>query len=214
MKRSILSFILLIFTSTAFAQDLTGTWGGVIQSYTGGNARNQYFFLEVKQQGKSIWGAYNITDSNNNTVVKCLCSITGSLPKKAQSFINLYKERVIDYDKKAQLLNVCEAINSFILHYFISSDSTEYLTGKASAEVGLSPNSPGNLLVIQKMSNNLLRNVDDYFPKLNKLIEKGKTDEAKTVMADDPATGTVTEKRLMQILKTMIDQNLPLQTKW
>jgi hypothetical protein len=214
MKRSILSFILLGFVSTSFAQDITGTWGGVIQSYTGGNARNQYFFLELKQKGKSIWGTYNITDSNNNTIVKCLCSVTASLPKKPGSFINLYRERVIDYNKKAQLLNVCESINSFILHYFVGNDSTEYLTGKASAEVALSPNDPGNLLVVQKMSNNLLRNVDEYFPKLNKLVEKGKTDEAKSVIADNAATGTVTEKRLMQIIQKMLEQNLPLNTKW
>lgn len=214
MKRSFLSFILLIFASTAFAQGIAGTWGGVIQSYTGGNARNQYFFLELKQQGKSIWGAYNITDSNNNTIVKCLCSVTALLPQKNGAFINLYKERVIDYDKKLQLFNVCESINSLILHYFVGSDSTEYLTGKASSEVGISPNASGNVFVVQKMSNNRLRNVDQYFPRLDKLIEKGKTDETKTVIADNAETGSVVEKKLMQILKTMVEQNLPLQTKW
>jgi hypothetical protein len=44
------------------------------------------------------------------------------------------------------------------------------------------------------MSNNLLRNVDEYFPKLNKLIEKGKTDEAKTVIADDPQPALLQKK--------------------
>lgn len=214
MKRLFVSLILLALTGTTFAQDLTGTWGGVIQSYTGGNARNHYFFLELKQQGKSIWGTYNITDSNNNTVIKCLCSVTALLPKKTGSFINLYKERVIDYDKKLQLLSVCESINSLILHYFIGSDSTEYFTGKTSHDVGISPNATGNVFVVQKMSNNRLRNVDQYFPRLDKLIEKGKTEEAKTVVADNAETGTIVEKRLIQILKTMVEQNLPLQTKW
>ncbi|MEO8174280.1 MAG: hypothetical protein ABI581_14395 [Sediminibacterium sp.] len=214
MKRLFLSFILLSFFTNAFSQDMTGTWGGVIQSYTGGNARNQYFFLELKQSGRSIWGSYNITDSNNNTVVRCLCSVTASLPKKPSAWIEMYRERVIDYDKKRQLLGVCEATNSFILHYFTDSDGTAYLTGKASSGVGISPNDPGNLLVAQKMSDSLLRNVDDYFPKLAKLIEKGKTDELKPVIADNIASGTVTEKKLMETLKTMLEKKLPLRTSW
>ncbi|MDB5209198.1 MAG: hypothetical protein JWQ30_25, partial [Sediminibacterium sp.] len=103
---------------------------------------------------------------------------------------------------------------SFVLHYFISSDSTEYFTGKASSAVGVSPNAPGALLVLQKMSNSLYRNVDDYFPKLSKLIEKGETSEKTVFFADQISSATVTEKRLMQVLKTMLDRNLPLDTKW
>lgn len=214
MKRSLLFFILFICSTVAFCQDLTGTWGGVIQARSSRNyASNQYFFLEIKQQGRSIWGTYNITDSNNNTIVRCLCSATASLPKKPNALINLYKERVVDYDKKIESTQPCEGFNSFILHYFVSADSTEYLTGKASFDVGVSNNDRASLLVVQKMSNKLLRNVDAYFPRLAKLVEKGKTEETKTVVADDPATGTIVEKKLIQTLQTMLEQNLPLR-KW
>ncbi|MES2371684.1 MAG: hypothetical protein V4557_03830 [Bacteroidota bacterium] len=214
MKKAFLSFILLIFITTTFSQDLTGTWGGIIQGSAKGTGRNSYIFLEIKQKGRSIWGVYNITDSNNNTIINCLCNVTAMLPKKTSAFIDLYKERVVDYDKKAQILDRCEIFNNFFLHYFLSSDSTEYFTGKASSAVGLNPNAPGTLLVLQKMSNSLYRNVDDYFPKLSKLIEKGETSEKIVFFADQVSSATVTEKRLMQTLKTMLEQNLPLQTKW
>ncbi|MDB5212008.1 MAG: hypothetical protein JWQ30_2835, partial [Sediminibacterium sp.] len=101
MKKTFLSFILLIAVTTTFSQDLTGTWGGIIQGSAKGTGRNSSFFLEIKQKGRSIWGVYNITDSNNNTVINCLCNVTAMLPKKPSAFIDLYKERVVDYDKKA-----------------------------------------------------------------------------------------------------------------
>jgi len=207
MKKSFLTLIMSFTIACAFSQDISGTWAGIFLTQQIKNIpKNYYFFLEIKQKGRTVWGVYNTTDSNNNKSISCLCSISGSLPKKTGAIVDLYKEHIEDFDKNTVTYALCDFVNRLNLHYFIQ-DSTEYITGQWYSEAGGGPlaGGAGGLLVAQHISIQTMRNVDQYFPKLNKMIEKGATDEQTiAIKGDDISAAIPAEKRLLDAIKTII----------
>ena len=210
MKKSFLSFCLLLVINTAFSQGITGTWGGIIYAQLDNYPRNYYMFLEVKQRGKDIWAVYNITDTNSNQVIKCLFKVKAVLPKKATARIEFYKEGVIDYDKEAHLLNTCEMLTHIEMHYF-NEDSTGYLTGTWFPGVNQRSRDPKSLLVLQRMSDKTLRDIDDYFVSLI-MPPDIPSGEKSMLVPDKISAGIYQEKKLIETLKNMLEKNLSLNT--
>lgn len=204
MKRLLLSVILILIITTSFSQDISGTWGGLFSTRQSGLTRNYYFFLEIKQKGRTIWGVYNTSDSSNNKNITCLCSISGALPKKLAATFDLYKEHIEDYDKNNVAYQVCNFVNRLSLHYFLEN-SKEYLTGQWFPESGGTlAGGAGGSFVVQHINNVTSRPVDDYFPKLNKMIEKGAAEElTPLIKADDISSATPAEQRMIDAMKTL-----------
>jgi len=208
MKRILLSFVLILSITASFSQDISGTWGGIISTKQSNLSRNYYFFLEIKQKGRTVWGAYNTSDSNNNKNITCLCSITGSLTKKPAARLDLYKEHIEDFDKATASYLYCNFLNRLSLHYF-KENNEEYLAGQWFPESAVSGTFPGGTaggsFVVKHISNVTERPVDDYFPKLSKMIEKGESDEkGSLIIADDISTATPAEKRMLDAIKSIV----------
>lgn len=208
MKRILLLIVSILFISVSFSQDISGTWGGLISikpSRFNRLTKTYYFFLEIKQKGRTIWGVYNTSDSSNNKNITCLCSISGSLPKKPGATFDLYKENIEDYDKKNVGYEFCNLVSGLSLHYFLEN-TTEYLAGQwfHTSDVTLARGTSGSF-VLQHINSLTSRSVDDYFPKLDKMIEKGAVaGQMPLTKADDISTATPTEQRLINAMKKLI----------
>ncbi len=204
MKRIPLSIVLILCITTSFSQNISGTWGGVFSTRQSNLTRNYYFFIEIKQKGRTVWGVYNTSDSSNNKNITCLCSISGSLSKKPGATLDLYKEHIEDYDKATTSYQICNFVNRLSLHFFTENNS-DYLTGQWFPETGGAlAGGAGGSFVVQRINNLTQRPVDDYFPKLNKMIEKGATDDqGPLIKADDISTATPAEKRMLDAIKSI-----------
>lgn len=212
MKRILLSIITVLIITSSFSQDISGTWGGLIsirQSRFSPNVTNTYyFFLEIKQKGRTLWGVYNTSDSSNNKSTTCLCSVSGSLTKKTAPTFDLYKEHIEDYDKKNVGYQFCNLVSGLTLHYLLENN-TEYLTGQwfHETDLTLARGSSGNF-VLQHINSLTSRPVDDYFPKLSKMIEKGMVDsDTPLIKADDISAATPAELKLINSMKTFLGKN-------
>lgn len=206
MKHSFLTLMMSLSVVCTFSQDINGTWAGIFLTQVKKFPHNYYFFLEIKQKGRTVWGVYNTTDSANNKIVSCLCSVSGFLPKKNGAIIDLYKEHIEDFDKKTVSYALCNFVNRLTLHYF-KQDSIEYVTGQWYSESSDGPlaGGAGGLLVAQYITSETMRNVDQYFPKINKMIEKGISEEQTVIIkSDDVSVATPAEKKLLDAIKTII----------
>jgi hypothetical protein len=205
LKQKYLFFILfMILSISVSAQDISGIWGGIFYTETANVQRQYFIFLEIKQKGRSLWGVYNTTDSNNNGTVNCLCSVSGLISRKPGALVDLYKERVEEYNTRKVSYGVCDNISHFNVHYFMQ-DSVAYLTGKWFYEMskGRAQGADG-VLVLQHLGRHVDRNVDQYFPNLAKMIEKGANDSTMSITADDISAATPVEKRLILSIQTIM----------
>ena len=206
MKRISLSIVLIFSISVSFSQNITGTWSGMISTKQTNLTRNYYFNLEIKQDGRTVWGLYNTSDSSNNKNITCLCSISGLLTKKPAARLDLYKEHIEDYNRVTASYLYCNFINRLSMHYF-TEDGNEYLTGQWFPDSGgtFPGSATGGSFVLQHVSNVTKRPVDDYFfPKLSKMLEKGRSDEMRSlIQADDISKATPAEKRMLNAIKSL-----------
>ena len=210
MKKLSILFLLIFSTSYGHAQNITGTWQGYFTSNhvvgrTGlGYIRKFYFTVQLKQSYKAVWGVYNTTDSSNLSV-GCFCSISGVLPKKQTSFFELYTGGVIGHDPKISV-GICAAVNRLSFHYVII-DSNEYLIGKwyTGETAAVLNNGSSGTFILQHISLVNKNNVDSYFPKLDKLLNKGTTTDTlalKTAaLIIDPVSSLNIEEK--EIIKSM-----------
>jgi len=186
-------------------------WGGIFVSNVTRVERKFYVFLELKQQGRAVWGIYNTTDSNNNQSVNCLCTISGSLPRKKGAFLDLSKESVVM--NRSVSYAVCDLVSRLNLHY-LTKDSVDYITGKWYAGTDI----PGRQhpvegdadgsLVLQRISGQMVWNADQYFSNLDKIIKRGAEDGQHALIADDVATASEREKRLLRLLQTVTGRKI------
>lgn len=209
MKNKFILFLIVCCTSLgSAAQDLSGPWGGIFFVDRGLVRKKYFLFVDLRQQGRTVWGTYNTSDSNNNAIVGCLCSISGGLPKSTGPFVQLFKQRVEDYDKKIGY-PICDNLNNFKLHYFVKGN-TQYLTGVWSYERSIGKVQGGDgLLVLQHLSGPLPRKIDAFFPHLEKMIAKGASSNPPEALikADDVSAGTPNEQRLISILESITGRN-------
>jgi len=203
MKRILSIVLILSYTSNLSAQNINGTWAGIMYNeiYT----LNKYFFLEVKQKDRTLWGVYTTTDSIHNKTYDCLCSVSGQLPEKAGASFEIFQKGVIDYDTQKIMLS-CESIAHMDIHYLIE-DSIQYMVGKwyrefSHAKVGFNK---GGYIILQHLSTGTAHNIDKYFSNLDKMIRKGATDgKSPAIVADDISLSTADERKLMDIWKRLL----------
>ena len=210
MKKLSILFLFIFSNIYGDAQNITGTWQGYFTSNhvvgrTGlGFTTKYYFTLELKQSYKAVWGAYNTTDSSNLSV-GCFCKVSGILPKKQTSIFELYNEGVINHDPKISV-GVCEALNRLFFHY-VTIDNNEYLIGKwfTGENASVLNNGSSGTFILQHVSVTNKNNVDQYFPKLDKLLNKGTTTDTlalKTApLIIDPASSlNIEEKEIINAI--------------
>lgn len=205
MKRIVIPIVLILSITASFSQNITGTWSGLISTKQTNLTRNYYFNLEIKQDGRTVWGVYNTSDSSNNKSITCLCSVSGSLNKKPAARLDLYKDNVEDYNTVTASYLYCNFINRLNLHYF-TEDNNEYLAGQWFPDSGgtFPGSAKGGSFVLQHISNKTQRPVDDYFPKLSKMLKRGESDEKRPLIkADDISVATPAEKRMLNAIKSI-----------
>ena len=135
----------------------------------------------MQQKGKAIWAVYTTTKNKALDSANCSFSIDGQLNKHGDEFfIRMYKDKIISNPTG---YGVSNAINYFEFKYEKREDG-EYLIGKwfaATPNKYTQDGSAGGIL-LKKMSGKSKFEIDQYFPKLPKLIEKyNRGDTAFTV---------------------------------
>jgi len=70
-------------------------------------------------------------------------------------------------------------------------------------------NSAAGSFVAQHLNNQTMHDADHFFPKLNKLIEKGATEESVVIKADDISAANPTEMKLLDAIKSVIGKRSP-----
>ncbi len=175
MKKLFIFSIIILSIFKVDAQNISGQWQGYFVTATRISPARSYFFLDIKQEQKALWGVFNnYTGSPFNNVIGCLCSVTGIIPKGGSSTFDLYKDKIIDHNPKISD-GQCDFVNKLSIHYVVI-DNLEYLVGKwytATNAFTLNDGSSG-VFVLKHVSLQTTKNIDEYFPKLNKLLEKGK----------------------------------------
>ncbi|MES2329293.1 MAG: hypothetical protein V4539_06785 [Bacteroidota bacterium] len=208
MKRLLFLLTMIFFVTALSAQDITGTWGGVFYAPRKNVSFPYFFFLDIQQKGKTVWGVYSTGDSSVSNSYSCLTSVSATLSKKPGALIDLYKEKVEDFDKKGMSRDICNFVNRLGMHYFIE-DGIEYITGKWYSESsgGSAGDGAGGAFVLHRIAASPTRNIDQYFPKLERMIEKGKSDEPIVLKADNISYATPLEKKLIDAMKGIIGKN-------
>ena len=140
---------------------------------------------------------YGVYTSGENLTVKkaqCACTITAQLGKKNRTSVDLYKDGLIS----SQIAETaCDFVTNLEANY-LQKDSKEYLTGKWFGNVPSSKRSDGASgdFTVMKISDSINVDVNSYFPKLGKLIEK--ENPGDTAYMHHPNPKSFNEKPLME----------------
>ena len=206
MKKILFLSILIFQTTFIDAQNITGYWQGYYVRAALKSPVRSFFFMDIKQAQKALWGVYNTYTSATDKYIGCLCSVTGLIPKGEISTFDLYKESIIEFNPKFNK-NICDYLNKMTVHYVVV-DSLEYLVGKwytANSMLVMSDGSEG-VFVLKHVALQNKRSVDQYFPKLDKLLDRGTTSDTMALkkhflVPDHVNTLTNLEKDLINALK-------------
>ena len=210
MKKICILFLFVFLNIDSNAQNITGYWQGYYVRAGLKSPVRSFFFMDIKQAQKALWGVYNTYTSSTDKYIGCLCSVTGLIPKGEVSVFDLYKESIIDFNPKFNR-NICDFLNKMTVHYVVV-DSLEYLVGKwytANSMLVMRDGSEG-VFVLKHVALQNKRSVDQYFPKLDKLLDRGTTSDTtalkKLFLLPDNATSlTDLEKDLINALRNKPD---------
>ena len=189
------------------AQNITGYWQGYFVAAGTKSPVRSFLFMDIKQSQKALWGAYNnYISSPYDKYVGCLCSVSGIIPKGEVSTFDLYQESIIEYGPKITR-SLCDFLNKITVHYVVV-DNLEYLVGKwytATNAFVLKDGSSG-VFVLKHVALQNKRSIDQDFPKLDKLLERGTTSDTMALkkyflLPDNSSTLTDQEKDLINELK-------------
>ncbi len=166
-----LIFIFLTMTCIGYSQDLTGSWSVKYTSYQRNVTKYYNASIYLSQKGKAVWGVFANGNKLSIDSAVCSCTIQGKVGKdKDAIYFKMYKDDVITYQATE---DVCQFLNYFEFGYEKRADG-EYLVGKwfgSTSNRFLADGSAGNIL-LKKMAATPVFDVDRYFPKLPKMIEK------------------------------------------
>jgi hypothetical protein len=180
MKKLLL--ILLLFDSLgSFAQDLTGTWEGVLfTDRSNGRRRKFYFRLYLKQQGSLVWGVCEglsavQTDNKfeiNKAKLSCKYPMSGELPRNIDGpkHLALFRGNVTEANIP---LGICESVFHFdFTHKLVNK--AEFLAGKWYSIYSETPRTDGagGDIILGRASYESPDFVDEFYPKLDKMRDK------------------------------------------
>jgi hypothetical protein len=169
LKRTSTLFISLIITLTAFGQEFSGTYVGVMSNDNSPVRRTTRFALQIQQAGRAVWGIYTIGDSMNIKKADCACTISGQLPKKSRTSVSLYKEKVLETTIPDA---VCDQLTYLSIGH-IEKDGKLYLTGNwFGTQTSLRPDGAAGSISLVKVSDKTAVNVSEYFGNLEKMLKK------------------------------------------
>lgn len=169
LKLSLLSIGLFI-SFGLFAQNFAGTWIGVWNDDMSNPRSPVRFSMQLQQAGRAVWGIYTTGESYTIEHAQCACRINAQMGKKDKSFADLYKDGVISSQ-------IAETTCDFVVNLetnYLEKEGKKYLTGKWFGNTPSSRRSDGASgdFTVVKVSDSLNIDVNKYFPKLDKLIEK------------------------------------------
>ncbi len=169
--RKLTLLILLLINLSATAQNYSGTWVGLFNTYTTASIRRSFhFYMHLQQAGRAVWGVYTTGESSELKKADCTCRVSGQVSKSNKASITLNKDGIISTTISDEL---CDNVNYFEVK-FVEKDNHTYLAGNwfgNSTNVTLAGGASGNFSIV-KVSDTVDIDVNSYFPKLNKLIEK------------------------------------------
>ena len=170
MSKKLLPALLIICCFSASAQEYSGTWVGVFNSYTSNSVpRISHFSMQLQQEGKAVWGVYTTGDVMTIQKADCACRVNGQLGKSKNALV-LYKDGVIQSTISEE---TCDIVN-YLEMQFVQKANQTYLTGKwfGNNTNSSNPDGASGNFSVQKVSDSVNINVSSYFPKLKKLVEK------------------------------------------
>lgn len=170
MKLSLIIVLLLATCSSNFAQDFSGTWRGEFSSDMSKIQRRFNIYINLEQAGKAIWGAYSTGRSHKVDSADCFCRVDAQMDKKSSVFIKLYKDKVINNIITYQS---CDFVSYFELSYELRNGE-EFLTGKwyGTYNNRMRSDGAGGSVILKKINPKTIIDVNQYFPNLQKLIQK------------------------------------------
>jgi hypothetical protein len=182
LKKTLSLISVLFITASAFAQDYSGLWVGLLRSDMPKNSHHYKLFLQLNQSGKAVWGVYTSgNDDSASDIMKanCACRVS-SINGSRKEGIQLYRDKVIAHTIS---LSTCEALVSFSLRQSNNHD-TIFLKGTWTGiyrSAFRKDDASGEVSLI-KISDASSAYINQYFPDLEKWIKKvnkGKATDGK-----------------------------------
>jgi hypothetical protein len=183
--RSLIIVLFLLTGTTAFAQDLSGTWEGLFGSDMVPKLGRRSFFmhLELKQEGRQLSGYFYNSDIDSPDKANVLYQVSGVLGKKRAFPVRMTKGDIPRDDLRPDIAFV---FNELML-YYVKTDTAEYLYGPWFPS-GSSPRSDGaggyvRLRLIAKplYERSIQKKLEERMPK--KRVKK-ETHSAQIIKAD------------------------------
>ena len=177
--------ITLILSFTLAAQEYAGTWIGVFNDDMSSPRRTSRFAIQLQQKGRAVWGVYTTGENLTIKHAQCACTINAQLGKKDRNSIDFYKDGLISSQ-------IAETACDFVTNLeakFIKKDAKEYLAGKWFGNVPSSGRSDGASgdFTVMKISDTINIDINSYFPKLQKLIEKANPGDTSIIRSKSKA---------------------------
>ena len=160
----------ILLNLSLVAQDYSGTWVGVLNDDMSSPRRISRFALQLQQRGRAVWGVYTTGENLTIKHAQCACTINAQLGKKDRTSVDLYKDGLIS----SQIAETaCDFVTNLEAKY-LKKDDKEYLAGKWFGNVPSSRRSDGASgdFTVVKISDTINVDINSYFPKLERLIEK------------------------------------------
>lgn len=177
MKLHKLTIFFLLISASVTAQEYAGTWIGNFNTYSANSRRTFHFSLQLQQEGRAVWGVYTTGDNMKFDKADCVCRVSGQLGKNNKISITLNKDGVIQGTMSEE---ACDQVN-YLEAKFEEKDNKITLSGSwfgNSSNVALAGGASGTFSS-QKVSDTAIADVNKYFPKLKKMIEKANPGDPK-----------------------------------
>lgn len=173
MKKLISFFLLLSIYNCVVAQNinLEGEWKGTYTLDTNQNRQVLDFSIKFRQSGNAVWGIFVRGKETGKNKADCVGRFTFGLNSQNNSGIIIYNDGI---EKNNILLSECFYMNSLEADYS-KKVNAELLEGvwfgnPSASRYGLAV--PSGTFKLEKINAVADIEIDNYFPKLAKLIRK------------------------------------------
>ena len=202
--KTVVSALFLLTSISSFSQNYSGTWIGVFNDDMGSQRKIVRFAFQLQQKGRAVWGVYTSGENLTIKYAQCACTVNAQLGKKNRTSIDFYKDGLISSQISE---SACDFVVNLEANY-IQKDAKEYLAGKWFGNATSSKRSDGASgdFTVMKISDTVNIDVNSYFPKLDKMIEKANPGDTSFRKKDNP----VLERSLKDHGAILTPKKLPI----
>ncbi|NCT93057.1 MAG: hypothetical protein GXC72_01425 [Chitinophagaceae bacterium] len=204
MKR----YLLIVLLTGAFflptqAQQLTGSWVGFISIVENGKAYQRFFYLDLVEVNKKLYGVYSINDSARMNSYKCLESATAKISADGSRF-DLFRDKLIDYPNRSYVYETCNSLSRFSLRYSKDKED-EYLSGKWYSGTDMTVTEmPGGQFVLVHTRPTPVRDIAAQFSRVAELKKPDAGQGVSVVVPESYEAVPQEEKILIHALKRFL----------